>query len=296
MEERVSKILAHAGIAARRKAEQLIRAGRVQVNGQIVREPGAKADPEKDTIRLDGERVGQKKRRHHYIILHKPLQMMTTMKDEEGRPCVGDLLEKTDVRLYPAGRLDWDSEGLLILTDDGEFANHIMHPRYEVPKTYLAKVEGKPTLQALEKLRRGVILDDGPTLPAKVEVVRRGEQHDWLQITITEGRNRIVRRMCERVRFPVIKLKRVGIGPLRLGNLPPGSWRPFTAEEMQFVSDLKAGRPVSGLPAGRPEKPPRGEGFARAKPPRVQPGYKKRHRVSNERERARSKERRRRAP
>ncbi len=292
MEERLNKILSRAGACSRRAAETLIRQGRVRVNGVLVEEVGTKADLEKDRVELDGERI-RPPQRHYYVIFYKPNQVMTTMQDEAGRPCVGDYVKGMGVRLYPAGRLDWDSEGLLILTNDGEFANRVMHPRYEVPKVYLAKVEGKPENHRLDKLRRGVTLEDGPTLPAKVEVVRRGEQHDWLKITLTEGRNRIVRRMCERIHHPVIKLQRVGIGPLRLGNLHPGQWRKFTADEIQFVRDLEAGRPIKLTPAGRPERAPRGKGFARAKPEPVQPGYKKRRRPSNERERSRAKGRKR---
>ena len=283
MAERINKLIAAAGIASRRDAEDLIREGRVTLNGEIVKDLGRKADPEKDDLRLDGERISGRPARLHYLVLYKPLNCMTTMSDEEGRFCVGDLLRKVDVRLFPAGRLDWDSEGLLLLTNDGEFANCIMHPRYEVPKIYLAKVEGHPTEARLAKLRRGVTLEDGPTLPAKVEIQRKGEQHDWLRITLTEGRNRIVRRMCQRIHHDVIKLKRVGVGPIRLGELKPGEWRKFTKEEMAMVEALKRGEPVGAAPASKASarpKPKSRKGFAKAKPKRVTPGYKKKGRAA----------------
>ena len=283
MQERINKLIAASGIASRRDAENLIREGRVTLNGQIVKDLGQKADPEKDDLRLDGERIGGKPTRLHYLILNKPLNCMTTMHDEEGRLCVGDLLRKADARLFPAGRLDWDSEGLLILTNDGEFANRITHPRYEVPKIYLAKVEGHPTELRLNKLRRGVTLEDGPTLPAKVELHRKGKQHDWLRITLTEGRNRIVRRMCQRIRHDVIKLKRIGVGPLRLGDLKPGESRVFTPAELAMVEALKAGRPVDALPASMAKSrpaPKSRKGFAKAKPKPVKPGYKQKKRAA----------------
>lgn len=300
MKERINKLISMSGVTSRRDAEGLIKEGRVTLNGELVTSPGAKADPAEDDLRVDGERIGGKPARYHYLILYKPLHCMTTLTDDEGRFCVGDLLRKIDVRLFPAGRLDWDSEGLLILTNDGEFANRIMHPRYEVPKVYLAKVEGHPTEAQLNKLRRGVTLEDGPTLPAKVEVHRKGKQHDWLRITLTEGRNRIVRRMCRRIRHDVIKLRRIGVGPLRLGDLKPGEWRKFTPEEMALVEALKAGERVDELPAKKAAaaraKPKSRKGFARPKPKPVKPGYKKKKRAAKKTKKSAKKSARKVAP
>lgn len=283
MEERLNKIIAGAGLASRRQADELIAQGRVTIDGRTVTELGARVDPAKQIVRLDGERVNPTGRKLRYYVFNKPLNTITTMEDEKGRPSVGDYVEKIGERLFPAGRLDWDSEGLLILTNDGEFANQILHPSFEVPKIYEVKVKGKPTEKALEKVRTGMMLEDGPTMPAKVRVVKSGEKHDWLRVTVTEGRNRLVRRMFQRVKFPVQRLRRIGIGPLRLGRLKSGEWRVFSAEELAFVEALKRGEPIAEAPAaGKAAAPKRPvsrkekarRGHATAKPRGVKPGYK----------------------
>lgn len=242
MEERLQKLLSNAGVASRREAEELVRAGRVSVNGQTITELGTKADPARDDVRLDGERIFSGK--PEYYVLYKPKNVVTTLDDDgKNRPHVGTFVAKLPKRVFPVGRLDFDSEGLLLLTNDGEFANRIMHPRYKVPKTYLVKVKGRPDDRTLMRLRAGIMLDDGPTLPARVEIDRPTRNNAWLKITVYEGRNRIIRRMCERVRFPVIKLHRVAVGPIGLGRMEPGDLRKFTPKELDYVKRLLAMKP-----------------------------------------------------
>ncbi|MCW5828597.1 MAG: rRNA pseudouridine synthase [Deltaproteobacteria bacterium] len=241
MEERLQKLLSNAGIASRREAEDLIRAGRVTLNGKAVTELGTRANPAKDDIRLDGERVFSGK--PEYYVLYKPRNVVTTLDDDKNRPHVGAYVSRLQKRVFPVGRLDFDSEGLLLLTNDGEFSNRVMHPRYKVPKTYLVKVKGRPDERAVQRLRTGVMLEDGPTLPARVELSRPTRANTWLKITVYEGRNRIIRRMCERVRFPVVKLHRIGVGAIYLGKMKPGELRKFTPREMAYVKELLAAQP-----------------------------------------------------
>jgi 23S rRNA pseudouridine2605 synthase len=236
-DQRLQKILAEAGVASRRASEQLIRDGRVRVNGQVVTQLGSRADPERDSIRVD-ERVLGPAERLVYLAVHKPAGYVTTASDELGRRCVMDLVYKTPERIFPVGRLDIDSEGLLLLTNDGELAQRLTHPRHEVEKEYLALVRGTPDAQALRELRRGIALGDRTTAPADVEIV-----HDpgglptpaglaWVRIALHEGRKRQVRLMCEAAGYPVERLVRVRIGPLRLRGLVPGRVRELTDEEI----------------------------------------------------------------
>lgn len=235
--ERLQKFLARAGVASRRHAEALIEAGRVQVNGQVVTQLGTKILPGKDEVRVDG-RVVQPPASQIYVLLHKPAGVVTTASDPEGRQTVLDLLppELRAQRLFPVGRLDLDSEGLLLLTNDGEFALHLTHPRYEQEKEYHALVQGRPAPEKLEALRRGVLLPDEarPTAPARVQFLREGEHGtSWIAVTLHEGRKRQVRRMLAAVGHQVVRLIRVRVGPLHLGNVPPGRWRALTAEEVK---------------------------------------------------------------
>jgi 23S rRNA pseudouridine2605 synthase len=238
---RLQKIMAQAGIASRRAAERLIAEGRVTVNGETVREMGTKANPTRDDIRVDGRRI-KSAERLRYILLYKPAGFVTTRSDPERRPTVIDLLRGVKEYVYPVGRLDYDTEGLLLLTNDGDLAARLTHPRHGVERTYEARVAGIPDAEALERLRRGIPLDGRRTLPADVSLLnRRGGAGDGvLSITIREGRNRQVRRMLEAVAHPVKKLIRVGIGPLSDRGLKPGMWRELTRFELEKLKGRKA--------------------------------------------------------
>ncbi|MFY9562100.1 MAG: pseudouridine synthase [Terriglobales bacterium] len=254
--ERLQKIIAAAGVASRRKAEELITGGRVQVNGQVVTELGTKADPEQDHIRVDGKLL-RGPERHTYMVLNKPKGYVTTVSDPEGRPTVMDLVRGAKARVYPVGRLDWASEGLLVLTNDGTLANALMKAASNVSKTYVVKVAGQPDTGKLEKLRRGVsIAEKGGrrvrTAPAKIRLIREAD-NPWLEVTIVEGRNRQVRKMFEEVGHHVEKIRRVQYGPLSL-DVPPGEFRSLTLDE---VARLKAAASGSKPPRARPERPPR---------------------------------------
>lgn len=227
--ERLQKAMAHRGIASRRKCEDLIQAGRVAVNGEIVRELGTKVS-EDDVISLDGREVPVRKDSPVYIILNKPKGYITTVKDPQGRKTVMDLVSNLECRIYPVGRLDYDTEGLLLMTNDGEMSYALTHPSHRVDKTYLALVRGIPSKESLEKLRHGVELEDGITSPAQVELLSKGRQ-SRVRIIIHEGRKRQVRRMLKAVGHPVLSLRRIQFGPLSLKGLPLGKYRYLTPEE-----------------------------------------------------------------
>ena len=233
--ERLQKIIAAAGIASRRKAEELITSGRVQVNGTVVTELGSKADPEVDHVRVNGKLL-HGEQRHTYLLLNKPKGYVTTVSDPEKRPTVMDLIHGVKGRVYPVGRLDYASEGLLLMTNDGDLAHRLMKAASHVPKTYLVKVSGTPKAEAIAKLRAGVSIatDDGKrvrTGPAAVRVIKEAA-NPWYEITLIEGRNRQIRRMFEAVGHHVEKIKRVKYGPLTL-DVPPGEFRPLTLREIE---------------------------------------------------------------
>jgi 23S rRNA pseudouridine2605 synthase len=231
---RLAKYLASAGIASRRASEDLIRAGRVAVDGETVTDPARDADAT-NTVTVDGEPVAPTRERLVYA-LNKPAGVVSTARDPQGRPTVVSLAPQTE-RLYPVGRLDIDTTGLILLTNDGELAHQLTHPRFEVPKTYRVVVSGSPLRErALRALRSGIALDDGTTAPASVRRIAA----DVLEITIHEGRKRQVRRMCEAVGHPVMKLERIGFGPLELGRLAPGAWRKLTRAQVEALRE--AGR------------------------------------------------------
>ena len=232
MSERLQKVLAHAGIASRRAAEKLIAAGRVTVNGSIVAELGTKVDPDRDAIKVDGKRIGAAPRVPTYLAFHKPRGVVTTLSDPEGRPTVRDFLTGVPVRVYPVGRLDYDSEGLLLLTDDGALARDLMHPSSGVEKTYRAKVRGFPEPETLRRLARGIQLEGRRTGPARVRVVEAGS-NPWLELVLSEGRNRQVRKMLQAVGHPVQKLRRIRYGGVDLGRLPAGGLRPLRPAEVE---------------------------------------------------------------
>lgn len=237
--ERLARFLAHAGVASRRHAEELIAGGRVQVNGVIVTAQGARIDPARDTVSVDGKEIAAATK-HVYILLHKPAGYVSTVRDPQGRPTVLDLLppELRRLRVYPVGRLDIDTSGLLLLTNDGEFALRLTHPRYAMEKQYEVLAQGNPEDAVLEALRKGVEIreDDGRihrTAPAQARRLRRVGANCWLELRIHEGRKRQVRRMLAAVGYRVLQLKRVGVGPLQLGDLGEGKWRYLSEEEVK---------------------------------------------------------------
>jgi 23S rRNA pseudouridine2605 synthase len=232
--ERLQKIIAAAGVASRRRAEELISSGQVQVNGKIVTELGTKADPESDHIRVNGKPLHGEER-HVYLLLNKPKGYVTTVSDPENRPTVMQLIRGVKTRVYPVGRLDYASEGLLLLTNDGALANQLMKAASQVPKTYVVKVAGAPSAEAIEKLRAGVSISTSQgrrvrTAPAGIRIVKEGA-NPWYEVTLIEGRNREIRRMFEKVGHHVEKIKRVRYGPLTL-DVPPGEFRKLTPQEV----------------------------------------------------------------
>jgi 23S rRNA pseudouridine2605 synthase len=232
--ERLQKILSQAGIASRRASEQLMLDGRVTVNGATVRELGTKADASRDDIRVDGRRV-KVVTRHRYLLLNKPRGYVTTRADEKHRPTVIDLLRGVSEYVYPVGRLDYESEGLLLLTNDGDLAARLTHPRHGVPRVYEARVLGVPDVRDLARLSRGLVIDGRRTEAADITLLphARDAKEATLVVTIREGRNRQVRRMCEAVGHPVTHLKRVAIGPIRDSTLKIGRWRELRPQEVE---------------------------------------------------------------
>jgi 23S rRNA pseudouridine2605 synthase len=266
MEVRLQKLIAGAGLASRRKAETLIAAGRVTVNGKVVTELGTKVDPSKDHVKVDGKHLSQAQP-FVYLLLNKPKNVMSTLDDPGGRTTVKDYLRGVSVRVFPVGRLDFDSEGLMLLTNNGDLSQALLHPRYHVPKTYLIKVKGILTEEKIRQLERGVKLEDGMTGPATVKKIKKAEMNSWLEITIGEGRKHQVRRMLESVGHPVIKLMRVKMGPLSLGDLASGEFRFLTDREANALRELVEQR-VASVERGedlvaRPKRPARREGWAK---------------------------------
>lgn len=222
---RLNKFIAESGMASRRKADQLIREGAVKINGHVITELGTKVDPNRDHVIVSGKVVKPPEMRL-YVAFYKPENVLTSMSDPIGRPTVAHYMEELPVRVYPVGRLDWDTEGLLLLTNDGEFAQKVAHPKMAIPKTYLAKVNAVPTPVQIEKLLRGVTIPGGKAAALHAETIKLGDskQYGWLKIIINEGRNRQVRKMCEKVGLDVKKLKRVAIGQLEIGHLKKGQY------------------------------------------------------------------------
>ncbi len=230
--ERLQKVIARSGMASRRKAEELIKAGKVKVNGEVVTELGVKVSPD-DYIEVNGIKVEREE--PVYFLLYKPRGVVTTVKDDKNRKTVMDFFPHVEQRIFPVGRLDYNTSGLLLMTNDGDFANLMTHPRYKIEKTYIAKVKGIPSRQDLKQLQKGVQLEDGMTLPAKVKFLSANRQKKTaiIEITITEGRNRQVRRMFEHIGYPVLKLKRERFGFLTLKGLNAGDFRPLTPHEVK---------------------------------------------------------------
>jgi pseudouridine synthase len=254
--ERLQKVLARAGVASRRAAERLIVERRVAVNGTVVDRLGLRIDPQHDRVHVDGRLVPAAPADHLYLALNKPRGFVTTLSDPEGRPTITDLLRHVPRRVYPVGRLDYHSEGLVLITDDGALARDLMHPSSGVPKLYLVKVRGRPAADALDRAAAGVVLDGRRTAPARLRVVRPSP-NAWLEVEVTEGRKHLVRRVLERVGYPVLKLRRIAYGGVKLGTLAPGTLRELTREE---VARLKR----AAAPPRAAARPPRRRSAARA--------------------------------
>lgn len=234
--QRLQKLIAAAGLCSRRQAEALIEAGRVTVNGRAA-QLGEQADPLRDAIAVDGVPL-RRNEPFCYLLMHKPVGVVTSLRDPEGRPVVTELLRDVPVRVYPVGRLDLTTSGLLLLTNDGELANRLAHPSHEVLKTYLVRVRGRLTAETVRRLEQGVELDDGPTAPARIAQIRHSGGHAWFELTIHEGRNRQVRRMCEVVGLPVSRLMRIRYAFLSLEGLAPGQYRQLTVTEVARLKQL----------------------------------------------------------
>ena len=231
---RLQKFLSESGVASRRKAEELIIEKKVKVNGKIAG-IGDKVNPKKDIVTVSGKRIVRKKKKY-YIMLHKPRGFITTMSDEMDRKCVASLVKDVGERVYPVGRLDKDSEGLLLFTNDGEFANALTHPKKHVPKTYRVTVREKVTEAHLNKLTESMVIDGYETMPAEVHIVTREDTRTVMEIILHEGRNRQIRKMCEQVGLTVIRLKRTAVGTLKLGMLAQGKYRELTEEEVHKLA------------------------------------------------------------
>jgi 23S rRNA pseudouridine2605 synthase len=230
---RLQKILARAGIASRRHAEELIVSGRVRVNGRVATELGTRANPRRDRVEVDGKRVIAEDL--VYVVLHKPRGVVSTMADPEGRLTVRDYLKDVPGRVYPVGRLDYATSGVLLATNDGDFAEALLHPRRAAPKTYVVKVTGVMAEKDLAAWSRGVELEDGKTLPAGVSFIRHEDGKTWLELTIREGRNQQIRRMGEATGFPVMRLARTSFAGITSEGLRPGTWRTLTTTELQTL-------------------------------------------------------------
>lgn len=234
--QRIQKLIAQAGLASRRHAEEWITQGRVTINGEIAR-LGDKADLGVDLVYVNGVVLGHQQEKV-YLLLNKPIGYVTTLKDPQGRPTISEFLHGVSQRLFPVGRLDLNTEGLLLLTNDGDLAAHILHPRHKIPKTYLVKISGSLTQSAQQALEQGVMLEEGITAPAKITHVRSSAKNTWFELTITEGRNRQVRRMCTAVGSSVSSLKRVRMANIELGNLAPGKSRFLRADELATLQKI----------------------------------------------------------
>ncbi len=235
MPERLQKIVARAGIASRRAAEELVTAGRVRVNGRVVSELGAQADPRTDKVEVDGRIILAEN--PIYIVLHKPRDVVSTMSDPEGRPSVADLLKKVDGRVFPVGRLDFSTSGVLLVTNDGDFSQGMLHPRRGVPKTYVVKVRGRMEHEDMQRWRDGLLLEDGKTLPAEVHLVRYEPERTWIEVTIQEGRNQQIRRMGEASGFFVMRLARTAFAGINSDGLRPGQFRDLTRDELTALRE-----------------------------------------------------------
>lgn len=275
---RLNQFLARCGVASRRAAEEVVREGRVTVNGERVTELAVLVDPERDSVKVDGERVRLPGRKTVFAF-YKPKEVVSTLEDPEGRPSLKAFLPKGTKGLFPVGRLDFHSEGLLLLTNDGDLGFRLLHPRFHVPKVYEVKVKGSPAPEALDRLRRGIVLEGRRTLPVEIRrIPSRETRHTWLRVVMMEGRKNQLREMFFRIDHPVIKLKRVAMGPVRLGSLKPGEVRPLTPEETRALEEAAASpKPLPAPPPRKKTAPPsskerKGRPAARKKAGTEKPG------------------------
>lgn len=236
---RLNKYLSQSGVASRREADKLIQSGRVRVNGKVVSILGSKIDDAEDLVEVDGKKIATK-RKLVYLALNKPVGYVVSRKDPAGRPTVMDLIPRSMQYLYPVGRLDYDSRGLLLLTNDGELAFRLMHPRYGIKKVYLVEVKGDPGKETIEKLRKGIFLEGKKTAPSLVSKLKGSPDRALMKIEIKEGRKREIRKMCAAVGYPVLDLQRIEIGGVKLDRLKPGKWRDLTSKEIDLLKN-KAG-------------------------------------------------------
>lgn len=234
---RLQKYMAKAGVASRRKSEEMILEGKVKVNNKTIRELGVKVDPDKDKVYVNNMLL-ELENHKVYILVNKPIGYISTADDEKDRPIVTDLVDNVQERVYPVGRLDIDSTGLILLTNDGDLTHRITHPSSEVPKKYVAIIEGTPNKAKLERFRRGLFVDGKKTAPASIKITKSFPEDSIVEISIHEGRNRQVRKMCEAIGHPVKKLKRIGIGDLELGNLEEGRWRHLNDDEVEYLKNI----------------------------------------------------------
>ena len=242
MEERLQKVIARYGIASRRTAEQMMRDGRVSVNGMKITQPGMKVDASRDKIRVDGGLISGDAVTRVYLILNKPKGYVVTLKDPQNRPIVTDLLKDVPERIFPVGRLDYDSEGFLLMTNDGDFSHIIQHPVFKVPKTYMVKVRGNLTNSDVDAIRKGAMLEDGTFNPISVTMEKSNRKSCWLELTILEGRNRIIRRFFDSIDHPVARLIRTSIGYIGLGELETGEYRYMHKKEVKNLIELSGSR------------------------------------------------------
>lgn len=235
---RLHKILAESGIASRRGGEDLILAGKVSVNGMVITELGFKADPVLDRIRVEGRPLPHPAPKVYYLF-YKPRGVITSLHDPEGRPTIRDFIPRIKAAVFPVGRLDYDAEGLLLLTNDGGMALQLTHPRYKVPRTYLVKIKGQLTTGEMRRIEKGVMLEDGISPPLKVTPIKRLRQNSWLRVTLHEGRNRVIKRTFEAMGHPVQQLKRIGFASLSLEGLRPGEYRPLSSDEIERLRSME---------------------------------------------------------
>ncbi|MEW6348912.1 MAG: pseudouridine synthase [Thermodesulfobacteriota bacterium] len=273
--KRIQTIIRDAGLASRRKAEEMILEGRVTLAGKVVENLGAKADPEKDHIKVDGKLLRPVEKAKFYFIFNKPRNVVSTMSDPEGRPCLGELLKSMKIPLFTVGRLDFDAEGLMILTNDGELAQKLGHPSFRVPRQYLVKVRGNPDDETLDLIRKGMDLGEGDRLgDVECEVIKRQKTTTWARVTLYEGKKNEIKRIFDAIRHPVRKIRRVSFGPFTLGKVPSGALRQFTPEEMAQL------RRILREPAKKKEKTtePSRPGKVRTSPPSRRRGPRERPR------------------